>query len=660
MNERRYAERGDAPDRDETETFLAEVRRRFQEGVDADRENREAGLDDLKFLTGEGQWDERVEAQRLKKGLPCLRINTLPQFVGQVAGDIRLNKPAIRVRPAEDGDRQVAEVRQGLIRFIENRSNAGQVYSMAGEDQVACGLGHFRIGLEYAADDVFDQDIRIRHVPNPFGVVWDPQSTDPTGADARWCFVVDEMDRASFEAAYPDAEGSSLTATPGEGGWTSRDAVRVTEYWEMVERPRTLAVVLRGPQAQPQILDITGREEAFEGLILTGPDGRPRVRKAMRRTARMWLTNGVDLLEPKPYELPISRLPIFKVTGREVRTGERRYRFGLIRFAKDPLRMKNLWRSSAAAWLAQAPRQQWLLHATDEAEADRYRNASQSGDPVLIWSGQTPPQRLDPPSSPAALLQEAQFNDQDIKDVTGLHDASLGMRSNETSGRAILARERQGDVATFMYHDNLRLSIKACGEVANELIPLVYDTPRTVMILGDDETLKQARVNDPFADGGLIDLKTGKYDVVVESGPSFSTRRVEAAESMMAFVQAVPQAAALAGDLIARAQDWPSADVIGERLKKALPPGLVEPEGPVPPQQQAAQIQAQAQAQQMRQAAQAAAVRKAELELAEHAARARLAEAEAAKAELEVRRLAMGEQAERLRFESRPDSPILY
>ncbi|WP_091742941.1 portal protein [Phenylobacterium immobile] len=639
MNHRLSAEGAAAPDHDDTETFLAEVRRRFQEGVDADRENREVGLDDLKFLTGEGQWDERVEAQRLKKGLPCLRINTLPQFVGQVAGDIRLNKPAIRVRPAEDGDRQVAEVRQGLIRFIENRSNAGMVYSMAGEDQVACGLGHFRIGLEYAADDAFDQDIRIRHVPNPFGVVWDPQSTDPTGADARWCFVVDEMDRASFKAAYPDAEGSSPTATPGEGGWTGRDTIRVTEYWEMVERPRTLAVVLRGPQAQPQILDITGREEAFEGLILTGPDGRPRMRKAMRRTAQMWLTNGHELLEPEPYELPISRLPIFKVTGREVRTGERRYRFGLIRFAKDPLRMKNLWRSSAAAWLAQAPRQQWLLHATDEAEADRYRNASQTGDPVLIWSGQTPPQRLDPPSSPAALLQEAQFNDQDIKDVTGLHDASLGMRSNETSGRAILARERQGDVATFMYHDNLRLSIKACGEVANELIPLVYDTPRTVMILGDDETLKQARVNDSSADGGLIDLKIGKYDVVVESGPSFSTRRVEAAESMMAFVQAVPQAAALAGDLIARAQDWPSAEVIGERLKKALPPGLVEeprdaglPDPRVMAQQQRAM--------QIQQAAQAAAMRKAELELAEQAARARLAEAQAARAEMEVQRLA--------------------
>jgi hypothetical protein len=640
MDHRLSAERGDAPDRDETASFLVEVRRRFQEGADADRENRDAGLDDLKFLTGEGQWDERVEAQRLKKGLPCLRINTLPQFVGQVAGDIRLNKPAIRVRPAEDGDRQVAEVRQGLIRFIENRSNAGQVYSLAGEDQVACGLGHFRIGLEYAADDAFDQDIRIRHVPNPFAVVWDPQSTDPTGADARWCFVVDEMDRASFEAAYPDAESSSLTTPMSEQGWTSRDTVRVTEYWEMVERPRTLAAVLRAPDAQPQILDITGREEAFAGMILTGPDGRPRMRKAMRRTARMWLTNGFDLLEAEPYELPISRLPIFKVTGREVRVGERRYRFGLIRFAKDPLRMKNLWRSSAAAWLAQAPRQQWLLHASDEAEADRYRAASQSGDPVLIWSGQTPPQRLDPPSAPSALLQEAQFNDQDIRDVTGLHEASLGMRSNETSGKAILARERQGDVATFMYHDNLRLSIKACGEVANELIPLVYDTPRTVMILGDDETLKQARVNDPYADGGLIDLKTGKYDVVVESGPSFSTRRVEAAESMMAFVQAVPQAAALAGDLIARAQDWPSADVIGERLKKALPPGLAEEPrdaGRPDPRVMAAQHQAM-------QMQQAAAVRRTELELAEQAARARLAEAQAAKAELEVRRLVAQQQ----------------
>jgi hypothetical protein len=633
-----------APEGYETvEAFLEEARKRFGEAVDADRENRDAGLEDLRFQAGE-QWDEQVRAQRLAKGRPCLTINTLPQFVGQVVGDTRLNRPAIRVRPAEDGDRRVAEVRQGLIRFVETRSNAQLVYALASEDQVGGGLGHFRVGLEYTNDDAFDQDIRIRHVPNPFSVVWDPLSVDPTGADARWCFVVDEMDRESFERAYPDAQSSELSVPMDREGWASRDTVRVTEYWLIKETARTLALMVQPPATEPMIVDITGREEEATPYIVRGTDGRPRMRQAMKKSACMYLTNGHELLDPQPYEYPISRLPIFKVTGREIRVGPRRYRFGLVRFAKDAIRMKNLWRSSAAEYLGTAPKQQWLLHAADEDQARQYRNAHRSGDTVLTWSGQVPPQRLEPPTAPMALLQESQINDQDIKDVTGLHDASLGMQSNETSGRAIMARERQGDVATFIYHDNLSLSIRACGEVINELIPVVYDTPRTLVILGEDGRADPVRVNDPAhvqadpATGRMVpafvDLKTGKYDVVVETGPSYSTRRVEAAESMMAFVQAVPQAGAIAGDLIAEAQDWPNAEAFAKRLRKTLPPGMAEPEpGAPPPPPPGLQMQQQAQ---MR--AQAMAEQTAQLALAEQQARTVHARADADKAVAEARR----------------------
>ena len=645
---------------EDLEEFLEEARKRFQEGVDADRENRDAGLEDLRFQAGE-QWDEGVKAARVAKGRPCLTINTLPQYVGQVVGDTRMNRPAIRVRPAEAGDKTVAEVRQGLIRFIENRSNASLVYALAGEDQVGGGLGHFRVGLEYTNDDAFDQDIRIRHVPNPFSVVWDPLSVDPTGADARWCFVVDEMDRAAFEAAYPEARTSSLTVPVDREGWISRDVVRVTEYWMIKETARTIALMVQPPEVEPVIVDITGREEEAAPYVVQGADGRPRTRQVMKRSACMYLTNGHELLDPQPYEYPISRLPIFKVTGREIRVGARRYRFGLVRFAKDPIRMKNLWRSSAAEYLGAAPKQQWLLHASDEDQARQYRNAGKSGDTVLTWSGQSPPQRIDPPTAPSALLQEAQFNDQDIQDVTGLHDASLGMRSNETSGRAIMARERQGDVATFIYHDNLSLSIRECGQVVNELIPVVYDTPRTLVVLGEDGVAQARRVNDPAhmefnpATGrhepAFIDLKTGKYDILVETGPSYSTKRVEAADSMMQFVQAVPQAAAIAGDLIAEAQDWPNAEAFAKRLRKMLPPGVAAAEGPRsagPPapdpraqaqmQQHQAQMAAHARAQQL-------AEQRAQMELAEQQAKIAQARAGADKAAADARRAQAEAQA---------------
>ena len=630
-----------APDGYESaDAFLDEARKRFQEGVDADRDNREAALDDLRFVAGD-QWDETVRNARLKKGRPCLSINTLPQFVGQVIGDMRMNRPAIKVRPAEGGDADTAAVRQGLIRSIEAQSNAAQVYALAGEDQVSCGIGHFKVSLDYAADDTFDQDIRIEHVPNPFGVVWDAASVEPTGADAQFCFVVDEIDRKTFEQSYPDAVTTELTTPVEQPGWIGRDAVRVTQYWTMTEETRRLALVLKPPATQPSIEDVTGREKEVAAFIVKDADGTPRVRDKVTRRAVMHLITGREILEG-PFSYPIQRLPVFKATGREVRMGEKRYRFGLVRFAKDAVRMKNLWRSSAAEWLALAPRQQWLLHAADKDEANRYRNAHRSGDTVLTYSGAIPPQRLDPPTAPMALLQESQINDQDIKDSTGLHDASLGMRSNETSGRAILARERQGDVATFMYHDNLNAAVREAGRVINALIPVVYDSARTLVVLGEDDVAMARRVNDPAAQGGHIDLKTGKYDVVIETGPSFSTRRVEAAESMMAFVQAVPGAAAVAGDLIAKAQDWPMASEIAERLRRMLPPPVLAGDAPPPDPLAAAMMQA-AQAQQMAAAqaaqaeAQAMAREKALLELREQAAKTALAEARAAAAAMEVR-----------------------
>jgi hypothetical protein len=538
---------------------------------------------------------------------------------------------AIKVRPAEDGDQKVAEVRQGLIRFIENRSNAQQVYALAGEDQVGGGLGHFRIALEYAADDSFDQDITVRHIPDPFAVVWDAQSTDPTGADARFCFVVDEVDRATFEEQYPDSAvaDSSLTVPIADHGWVSRDIVRVTEYWVMKPKVRTLALVLRPPATEPAIEDITGKEAEARPFVVTGADGRPKMRQAMRHYACMYLTNGVELLELQPYELPLSRLPIIKVTGREIRVGPRRYRFGLVRWAKDPIRYKNLMRSSAAQWIGQAPKQQWLVQAQDEEEVDNIREAGKSGDSVIAYSGANPPTRLDPPSAPNALLQESALADQDIKDVTGLHDASLGLKSNETSGVAIRARESQGDVGTFMYHDNLHASIREGGRVMNELIPVTFDTARTIVVLGEDGVSTPTRINDPNADEHIA-IGTGKYDIALEVGPSYSTRRAEAAESMAQFFQAVPMAGQIAGDLYAKAQDWPMAEMIADRMKKTLPPGLAEDEeGAQPDPRQAAAAQAHQLQLQAAQQAQEAAAQAAHLDLALKAAQVRKAEADA-------------------------------
>src|SRR5690348_12687453 len=58
-----------------------------------DDQNRKWALEDLQFAAGD-QWDEPVKRDRLARGRPCLTINVLPQFIGQVVGDRRMNKVA--------------------------------------------------------------------------------------------------------------------------------------------------------------------------------------------------------------------------------------------------------------------------------------------------------------------------------------------------------------------------------------------------------------------------------------------------------------------------------------------------------------------------------------------------------------------------------------
>jgi len=570
--------------------LLEEARTLWQEASDADRENRTEAVADLQFFAGE-QWQE--EDRKARKGRPCLTINTLPQFVAQVVGDLRINPPAIKVRPAEDADKDLADVREGLIRAIENDSGGQAVYANAGQSQTACGIGNFRVVLEYARDDAFERNIVIKRIENPFAVLWDPFLTEPTGKDAGHCFIADDMRRKAFEKAYPDATPESAGAVLGEltaGGWVSRDTVRVVEYWKVKKTPAEIGMLQDG--------SVTWITDANRAAVIprlaVNSRGEPLRRKTQRTSVCMYLMSGFALLED-PVEYQITRLPIFRVPGWEVHDGTKKVRFGLVRFARDPQKLKNYWRSVKAEKLALAPRQQWLVHESQDGEQQNFREAAENGDTVLTWAGQVEPKRLDPPQIEAALMQAAEENAQDMKDVTGLHDASLGIRSNETSGKAILARQREGDVATFLYHDNLTQAISECGRVIDEFIPQVMDTVREVRILGADMQQQVMRANDP-GDPDSVDLSKGKFDIYVDTGPSYATKRVEAAESMMAFTQAVPIAGQVAGDLIAKAQDWPLADEIGERMKRAMPPGITQdpnepPQPPSPQEQQAAQAQ---------------------------------------------------------------------
>lgn len=557
---------------DSVEDFLTDMREEYAADLDFDRTNREQAMDDKRFAAGE-QWDPIVLEQR--RGLPCLVINNIPQFTAQLVGDWRESRKSIKVVPSNDEDTEIASVRGDLIRGIELQSRADRVYDSAFESLVQCGDGAFRVSVEYARNDVFDQDIFIRPIEDALSVVWDRFSVDPTGRDARRCFVSDRIPKKEYKAKFseipedPLYNQETLNQLSVEG-WVDQDSYQVTEYWRLVERKRLMAIFQNG---KTFILDDNNSEELME---LYGAPVKTRV--TWVSYAQMHLCTGFAILSG-PYEYQLNRLPVVRMSGRVVNIGGRRVRYGLVRFMKDAARLKNFWRSVAAEQLGYAPKAKWMVtESAIEGKEEKLRKAHLSRDPLLIFNDEADfgknVLRVDPPGVEAALLNEASINAQDMKDVTGIHDASLGKRSNEVSGRAIMARQREGDIANLTFHDNGNAALLEAGDVINQLIPQVMDSTRILRTIGEDQVPKFVKVNDPH-DPSAVDLSIGKFDVALTTGASYTTRRVEAAQSMMEAVQVFPELMGIAGDLVAKAQDWPGADKLAERLKKTIPPHLL-------------------------------------------------------------------------------------
>lgn len=580
--------------------FVEWVRTTYEDDLAADKDNRDAALEDAEFLAGE-QWDENDAQYRKDNRLPTLTVNQLPAFVGTVIGNRRLNQATVRVSPDSGSSRGVANLREGLIASILKNSVAKRALDKAFENQVTTGIGNFGIHLTYADNDVFEQNIEVYAIPHALSVVWDRTSIDPTGRDARHAFIAETVSNREYDTRWPDAKGGEIGAETDNwarsNGWTTQNDKRVLTVWRMNEKTATLAMFSDG-----SVRDITDVSPKELEAGLPGPDGQPvfvvinpktqqpMIRKSPKLFAQRWVVSADEILEG-PYELPIDRLPIFRANGWEINVGPRRVRWGLVRLAKDAQRLFNFWRSVVAEKLLYAPKAQVMgPESAFEGRLEDWRSAHTKRDPLVYNDeAQQKPEFIPPPAPDLALLQQASLAMQDMRDVLNLHEASLGQEGNEVSAKAIIARQRIGEMGTIIYNDNMNDAVEEMGRVINQLIPIVYDTPRIVKVTGADDKEEQAAINSEPGN----DVTLGKYSITLHTGPSYVTKRAEAAEAMMTFVNHQPQAAAVAADLIVEAQDWPNAHAIAQRFKKALPPNLLEPEDMTPEQQQAAAQQGQ-------------------------------------------------------------------
>ncbi len=591
----------------EEKKFLKKVRDRFQRCNEAESRNRENMLDDLNFFIGE-QWPTEIRRRREQDPdgpRPCLTINKIPQFVRQVTNDQRQNRPAIKVHPVDSqADPEVAEVLQGIIRNIEDVSKADIAYDTAFEHAVKMGNGFFRVLTEYSDEKSFDQDIFVKPITNPFTVYFDPESVLPDGSDSNFAFITEMVGKDEFEVTYPDVDKVDFEAI-GRGdsfkNWYGAKTIRIAEYYEKEKTKETLVFLSNGQTMFEKDL------AQFEGTDLQVV----KTRETEIETIHWYKLTGKEVIDDKP--VPGRWIPVIPVIGNEDNVEGEKVRYGIIRNAKDPQRMYNFWRTAATEMIALAPKAPFIAaEGQMEGHEEEWKTANIVNRAVLTYkptslSGQMvpAPQRNPYPGDPMGITQEAQVAEHDIQTTIGIYNAGLGERSNERSGRAILARQKEGDTSTYHYIDNLNRSIRHCGRIIVELIPKIYDTKRIARILGDEGTKEPVSL-DPDQPQAKQQVQTqtgiemvynvgmGKYDVTISSGPSYQTRRQESVEAMLQLTQANPALVQIIGDLMIKEMDWPGADDIANRLKKMLPPQLQEGNQDIPPQaqQQIQQMQA--------------------------------------------------------------------
>ena len=580
--------------------LLKEIREFTDGAIAAESGNRTEALADLKFLAGD-QWPEQMKRMRQLEQRPCLTFNRLPTYLHQVTNDQRQDQVGIQVHPVGSGaDQKGAEIYQGMIRRIEDSSNADVAYDTAVNSAAAIGFGFWRLVTEYESATSFNQVIKFQRIRDALKVYFDPASVEADGSDAKRCVIVSDMAKEEFKRKYPnefDACNTALTAIGNQvqPGWMTDRMVRIVEYYYFKYTNATLYLLGDGT---------TVTEAPPDGTIV----------KSTRKTQipqLMWCKACAGAIIDRT-EIMCKWIPVFPVWGDEIDIEGKVIRKGIIRDAKDPAQMYNFWMTSATEEVSLRPKTPFIgAEGQFEGHENKWRTANKQSHayleykPVEINGTLAPPPMRSPMADvPIGVLQMALHAADNIKAVTGLFDSSIGARGNATSGIQEREQQRQGDMANFHFIDNLRRSIRHCGRCLADMIPHYYDAARVVEIMRENGDVESVAINQPATDETgapvidpvtqaqkiLNDMTIGSYGITFDAGPSYATQREETRASMVELGKSWPKLWDVAGDIAVENMDWQGAEKIARRLKASIPPNITagdegedgQPSGPPP------------------------------------------------------------------------------
>jgi hypothetical protein len=588
--------------------LLSRIRNFYDDGGGAWEENRRMHSEDLNFIynaEAQGQWDPVVLQNR--RGKPCYTFNRCLQPVNMVVADMRQTRPSGKVRPASDGASEaISDVFGGLCRSIEQCSRADQIYKEQFKFAVAGGFGAWRIMPTYMQDDgkgAFDQVLRVINIANPQTVIWDPQCADACAGDANRCIVGERISDDVYDQLYtsgddPRGNRSSFNMSRDSYGWFTDKEVRIAEYFERVPREKWIAKMTDGT-VRDYDADLRATEKHLESHGLTHEkSGVTRIAtnkktgaKMIRKTVKwqvLWVkVDGSNILEG-PHYYDWKRIPVVRCPGRYINIEGRKKFQSLVRHSKDAQRSYNSRASDMIERSALLPKAPYLVtEAMIKGYENEWNQANVASRPYLPYNVDKNaeggmPFRTPPLDLPQGAMALAQMSIQDIQATIGYFDPALGNAEdmNRVSGKALVQHTKRSDLGSFEFIDGFSSALQLTWEMFVDMIPTVYDSNRVERIIGHDGIEKMVEINkeDPNSDDIMNDLSQGTYDVEVTIGPSFQSARQEALDTLISFAEAMPNAAPVIGDLIAKNIDSPDAQEMANRLRIPLiQQGIVKP-----------------------------------------------------------------------------------
>jgi portal protein len=587
---------------DDEKDFLAQARDRFKLAVDAESREREDRLSDLRFATGD-QWPQETKRIRDASNRPCMTINRYPAVKGQIVNEQRAQRPSIVVKPVGDGaDVDDAEMLEGLLRHIQVNSDAEIAYDCGFEHMVLGGKGYAEICRDYLPGETMDQELYIKRVKNPFTIYCDPSSQEPDESDANWKFKVVDYPVAEYLSQFPKSQLASAVDFQSIGDqfpfWGDKKTIRVAEYWYKDWVEDKLYQMKDGSVIRKSLYDLrhSGKAKEQRPEIINERDWK----KAKICCA---LINAVEIIDKDPdgmysYTFPgkVGFIPLIPLIGEDFDVNGDRKIYGIVRNSKDAQRGINYFRSYAAETIALAPKAPWVGWKGQFKDA-KWKTANVINYPyleadVVTTTGQPAPSlparnQFEPPIQ--GVLAMSMAVDQDFKATTGIYEPSLGQNKTDQSGKAIQALQGQSQLTNLNYTDNLSRFLRAVGRVLLDAAPYVYDAPRVQRIIQPDGQVQQVIVHSGRENAAnalkspeiqdVYDLSKGVYDVVVDVGPSYKTKREEGFALQMQLAEADKTGTIMkvCPDIIVGNSDVPQSREMAERLKKTVPPQYLDP-----------------------------------------------------------------------------------